>query len=104
MGTPTTPSSDVCVTATGLSRLRKAATRRAVPALLLPSVPPGGLPPTAPTREPRSPRAAAWPLTVARDRLRMPRMRDPLPHRTMVPRLLTTVSAPWTRRKLPLLR
>ncbi len=61
MGTPTTPSSDVCVTATGLSRLRKAATRRAVPALLLPSVPPGGLPPTAPTREPRSPRAAAWP-------------------------------------------
>ncbi len=59
---------------------------------------------SAPTRDPRSPRATAWPLTVARDRLRMPRMRDALPRRAMVPRLLTTSSAPWTRRKLPLLR
>jgi len=103
MGTPTTPSSDVCVTAPGClgcgRQLPAGRSRRfCCPACRQAAYRRRHQPET------RSPRATAWPLTVARHRLRMPRMRDPLPRRTMVPRLLTTVSAPWTRRKLPLLR
>jgi len=86
-----------------MSCLRTAVARRPVPALLLSSVPAGGLPSTPPTRCTWSP-AAAPPVTAARHPLPMPGVRDPLPVRAMVPWLLTALPTPRRRWYLPLLR